>query len=86
MLTLEREFYFTKIRHKSEILMMKIMEDYNEVENSKSGINIPQFILVEELKKQASNEVRNLLSQPNGEKLFEHLYEIAWEELKEKLP
>lgn len=84
--TLEREFYLTSTRHKGAILMVKIMQYYREKEEQKQGVKIPDCVMIGMWQRQAYKEIRNILMQPNGEKLFNSLYESAWQELKERLP
>ena len=84
--TLEREFHLTTIRHKGAILMAKIMEYYREKEEQKQGIKIPDCVMIGMWQKQAFKDVKNILLQPNGEALFNKLYESAWQELKDRLP
>jgi hypothetical protein len=86
MNTLEREFHLTQIRHKGAILMAKIMEYYRDKEEKKQGVKIPDCIMVGMRQRQAYKDIRNILLQPDGEKLFNNLYESAWHELKERLP
>ena len=86
MNTLEREFYLTTIRHKGAILMAKIMEYYRQQEESRHGVNIPDCVMLGIWQRQAYKDIRNILLQPDGENLFNRLYESAWQELKERLP
>lgn len=86
MYTLEREFHLTTMRHKGAILMAKIMEYYREQEEHRHGVKIPDCLMVGIWQRQAYKDIRNILLQPDGEKLFNNLYESAWQELKERLP
>ena len=86
MNTLEREFYLTTIRHKGAILMVKIMQYYRDKEEKKQGVKIPDCIMIGLWQRQAYKDIRNILLQPDGEYLFNKLYESAWQELKERLP
>ena len=86
MNTLEREFYLTTIRHKGAILMVKIMQYYRDKEEKKQGVKIPDCIMIGLWQRLAYKDIRNILLQPDGESLFNILYESAWQELKERLP
>ena len=86
MNTLEREFYLTTIRHKGAILMVKIMEYYRDKEEKRQGVKIPDCLMLGLWQRQAYKDIRNILLQPQGEELFNSLYESAWHELKERLP
>ena len=86
MSTLEREFYLTTIRHKGAILMAKLMEYYRDKEEKKQGVKIPDCLMVGLWQRQAYKEIQKILLQPDGERLFNKLYESAWQELKERLP
>ena len=84
--TLEREFYLTTMRHKGAILMVKIMEYYRDKEEKRQGVKIPDCLMIGLWQRQAYKDIRNILLQPQGEELFNSLYEYAWHELKERLP
>ena len=84
--TLEREFYLTTIRHKGAILMVKIMQYYRDKEEQKQGVKIPDCLMIGMWQRQAYKDIRNMLLQPDGEELFNTMYESAWHELKGKLP
>ena len=84
--TLEREFYLTTMRHKGAILMVKIMEYYRDKEEKRQGVKIPDFLMIGLWQRQAYKDIRNILLQPQGEALFNAMYESAWHELKERLP
>ncbi len=84
--TLEREFHLTTIRHKGAILMAKIMEYYRDKEEKRHGVKIPDCVMIGLWQKQAFEDIKNILLQPQGEELFNKLYETAWHELKERLP
>ena len=84
--TLEREFYLTTMRHKGAILMAKIMEYYREQEECRHGVKIPDCVMVGMWQRQAYKDIQKILLLPDGENLFNKLYESAWQELKERLP
>ena len=84
--TLEREFHLTTIRHKGAILMAKIMEYYRDKEEKRHGVKIPDCVMIGLWQRQAYRDMRNILLQPQGEELFNYLYETAWHEIKERLP
>ena len=84
--TLEREFYLTTMRHKGAVLMAKIMEYYRDKEEKKQGVKIPDCLMIGLWQRQAYKDMRNILLQPQGEELFNTMYESAWQELKERLP
>lgn len=66
--------------------MNKIKEYYRDEEERKLGVKIPDCIMVCMWQRQAYKEIKNILLQPDGEYLFNKLYESAWQELKERLP
>lgn len=84
--TLEREFHLAKIKHKGAILMAKIMEYYRDQEEKKQGVKIPDCVMIGLWQRQAYRDMRNILLQPQGEEIFNHLYETAWHEIKDRLP
>lgn len=84
--TLEREFHLTTIRHKGAILMAKIMEYYRDQEEKRQGVKIPDCVMIGLWQRQAYRDMRNILLQPQGEELFNYLYESAWHEIKDRLP
>ena len=86
MNTLEREFHLTQIRHKGAILMARLMEYYRDEEERMIGVKIPDYVMVGMWQRQAYKVIKKVLLQPDGESLFNRLYESAWQELKERLP
>jgi hypothetical protein len=62
------------------------MEYYREQEERRHGVKIPDCLMIGIWQRQAYKDIRNILLQPDGEKLFDNLYESAWQELKERLP
>ena len=84
--TLEKEFNSIAMRHKGAILMAKIMEYYREQEECRHGVKIPDCVMVGMWQRQAYKDIQKILLQPNGENLFNALYEYAWQSLKDRLP
>ena len=61
--------------------MDKIKEYYRDEEERKLGVKIPDCVMVGMWQRQAYKEIKNILLQPDGESLFNRLYESAWQEL-----
>ena len=66
--------------------MDKIKEYYRDEEERKLGVKIPDYVMVGMWQRQAYKEIKNILLQPDGESLFNRMYEFAWQKLKERLP
>ena len=80
-LTLEREFELYKQLHKTTILQAKITTYYKDMQQA--GVTIPDFLLTSP-EKLAEKEVINIFC--HDQKLFDKLYERAWNEYAEYLP
>lgn len=79
--TLEDEFEFYKLRHKTTILQAKLTLYYKTIQES--GIKIP-FFMLESPEKKAEKEVQKLFGK--NRLAFEMFYEKAWNEYAECLP
>lgn len=62
------------------------MEYYRDEEERKLGVKIPDYLMIGMWQRQAYRDIKNILLQPDGERVFNKLYESAWQELKERLP
>jgi hypothetical protein len=80
-LSLESEFELYKQLHKTTILQAKITTYYKNLQET--GVKIPEFMTVSP-EKLAEKEVIQLLCY--SPKLFNTLYERAWNEYAEYLP
>ena len=79
--TLEDEFEFYKLRHKTTILQAKLTA-YHQAK-MESGIKIP-FFMTKSPEKRAEEDVLDLMCKnPDA---FNSLYERAWNEYAECLP
>ena len=79
--TLEDEFEFYKLRHKTTILQAKLTLYYKTIQES--GIKNP-FFMLESPEKKAEKEVQKLLGK--NRLAFEMSYDKAWTEYAECLP
>lgn len=80
--TLEQEFETYKALHKYAVLKAKIMSYYRDLNDSSSN-HIPSFLLQEEFEKQADEDLRTLITLPDGLQKFNRLYQIAWDSMAE---
>lgn len=80
-ITLEREFELYKQIHKATILQAKMTTYYENLQNT--GITIPGFMQTPP-EKLAEKAVLDLVC--HSPKLFDKLYNRAWEEVAEVLP
>ena len=79
--TLEDEFEFYKLRHKTTILQAKLTLYYKTIQES--GIKNP-FFMLESPEKKAEIHVQSLLCE--NPETFEVLYNEAWQHYAECLP
>ena len=84
MPTLEQEFEEYKAIHKYAVLKAKLIQYYTDL-NESQPLNIPTFLLADRIDRQADEDIKELLTLPDGISRFNSLYERAWEEIREKL-
>lgn len=79
--SLEDEFEQYKACHKYSVLKAKMIDYYTTLDMGK--VNLPNFLRNDSPEKRADEELRNIISMPDGMKRFNELYEIAWESIAE---
>lgn len=85
MITIETEFEKFKALHKYVILKAKIMQYFSDLEADLP--QIPDFMRCGQTPEDKANiELKRLLMLPDGGRLFNQLYEVAWEEMADILP
>ena len=81
-MTLEQEFQARVFLHQTSILGGYIMNDIINTEKAKGGIQLPDFILIEEADKASNRIVQKALQDGT----FTKLYENAWNNISSSIP
>lgn len=84
-MTLEREFQEYVALHKYSVLKAIMMKYYADLQGTNT-ICIPDFLRDDTPEKLADNELRKLLLQDKTGQQINHLYNLAWDSVKEYLP
>ncbi len=82
--TLEQEFEKYKAKHKLRILRTKILQYFKDIEDGQ--INVPDFMRIGQRPEDlADKALKELILHDNNLAMFNRLYEIAYNELSERL-
>lgn len=76
-LTLEREFEFWKLNHMHDVLFVRMVQYYRDLQST--GVTLPEF-MVESPDVLERREMNNILAN-NDRTYFYNLYEKAYQEL-----
>ena len=84
-MVLEREFTRRAFVHKMAVLKAVMMKHYADLQDTNT-VCIPDFLRQDTPEKLAEKEIEELLILDNNGERINHLYNIAWEVVKESLP
>ena len=78
-LTLEKEFEFWKLSHMHDVLFVRMVQYYRDLQTT--GVTLPEF-MIDPPDVLATREMNNILAN-NDRTHFYNLYEKAYQELAE---
>ena len=77
-LTLEKSFEFYKLQHMYDILFIRIVNYYRDLQNT--GVTLPDCMIQEKPEDLAKKEIDDILANSDKEEFY-NLYEKAYQEL-----